>query len=439
MADHAIHLPFWDMASHPQRWRGDLLLQAYKYHHSLLWALQAPFARALGFAPWAALLHALSTAAMGAVAFRTGLLLWSRRDAAWLAVAATAPAHAALGGAATWDPLVLSRTVALPVELAALLLLLGGRPTRALLLLGLALNLHAPSAAAAGFAAGALWLARRPRSLRPALGWALGATPVLLRWLTADRGPAMVDDAWWQIIEARLAHHLLPLSWPAPQWLLALAWTAAGLLVWRRLPSPSLRRDLAVLAVALLTWGLLGLALGAGARVALALQLEPAQAHRIVIWATAAALPGALPRRRGLLLALLALLWLEPHTPQSGVASWRWLPAGPPGVALPLEAGHSAPPVEVNPSDAGARLRRGGPVFVTWKDGGEALFHRELALEWRRRVEETCACRPFVPRPTDDGTAFGRAHVLRKRIERGWRVKVRSEMASPAETWRPVE
>ncbi len=49
----------------------------------------------------------------------------------------------------------------------------------------------------------------------------------------------------------------------------------------------------------------------------------------------------------------------------------------PPG-ALVAVPPHALPSVRVH----GSR-----PVFVTWKDGGEALFDRDFALEWARRME----------------------------------------------------
>ena len=65
------------------------------------------------------------------------------------------------------------------------------------------------------------------------------------------------------------------------------------------------------------------------------------------------------------------------------------------------------------------RWRADRPFFVTWKDGGEALFDRGVALEWRRRLELACACGPLDAPLTSTREPGARLAELRGRLADG--------------------
>jgi len=467
VADHGIHLPFLHMVRAPEAWQGDLLLDAFAHHHSFLWHLQAPFAALLGLPAWTAALHVAALFGTGLMVHLLAETLSDSPRAPALALVLVALAHPALGGADTLDPLLLNRGVALPIELGALWLLLRGRRGWSFALLGLAAWIHVPSAAALAVGAGLVsltgWSEQGAKERAAPLLFGVAALPVLIRWVLAGDVPEglwRVDAAWRSILEARLGHHLAPQTWPLWDWLTAASWLALGAAaLWRS----RLDARVAWLVGGLVAWSLLaGLVGGSLLGVGLGLQLEPWQAWRFVVllcallggcWLArsggiswlivllyaAGRGPWALPllaltlvlehraetpgRFRALAAAALVVLAVLAggRFPADGTERARLLPAGEPGEEARVAdwlRDHTAPGtlVAVPPHRfESERWRALRPFFVTWKDGGEALFDRDLALEWRRRLELACACRP-LDGPPGPGTPLAR---LRERIEAG--------------------
>jgi hypothetical protein len=73
------------------------------------------------------------------------------------------------------------------------------------------------------------------------------------------------------------------------------------------------------------------------------------------------------------------------------------------------------------------------PALATWKDGGESLFSRDFALEWKRRIERLCDCRPLdaaLPRGAEPGV---RLAELRRRIDDGMHRRDAAALARDAE------
>jgi hypothetical protein len=422
VADHSIHILFADLVIHPHRWQGDLLAEAARSHPSLFWLLQAPITATLP-APWAA--AALHLAVLFATGWAVLGLLRALgaspgTEAAGLLLAAVA--WPAVGGAPTMDPLLLPRGAALPLELLALRLLLDGRSAAAFGVAGAAVSIHAPSGTACVAAmAAALGAERDPRRL----GWAaaaalVGAAPVLVWWGASgalEPEARIVDEAWAIVLDRRLAHHLDPRVWPARDGAITAVFVLAGLAAART-------ATLRWVIVGGVLYGVGGVALGQ-AGVAVALQLEPGQAARLLVvfggLAAASRIPIRLTPRVGLALVL------------TSAAVGRWPPDGerahfhPQGHDgeeqafartlrdLPLESLVMVPPHRFG--DARVHGRRA--LFVTWKDGGEALFDRGQAMEWKRRIESACACRPLDEPLAPHLGPGGRLAELRRRMADG--------------------
>ncbi len=423
VADHGIHLPFVAMGD--GGWDGDLLALARPHHPTLLWGLLGLFGPGGFFALHLATLFAVGLAIVGL----TRTLF--RAEAAPLALLALTLAWPALGGANTADPLVLNRTVALPVELFGVLLWLRGRSLWGFALVGLAACIHAPSAAvlAGAMAIAGTWRGGLAELRGPAVALLL-ALPVVVPWLLGGGSVRVVDPAWAAVLDARMSHHLDARSWAASVWLAQGALLLAGGVAfrWARPRAGVGALGLALIGVGIAVGGLLG-TLG---QLSLALQLEAWQAFRFVSIGCVLLAAGALSGlgKRGLGAGTLIVLGLaiqaHPDT--------RWQPLGPGGEQA--ELGHwmqqhlPETALIAVPPDSFDELRplAERAFYVTWKDGGEALFNRDVALEWTRRVEIACACRPFdAPLP-----AAGRLGVLRARMREG------SESADPWELARSL-
>jgi len=359
--------------------------------------------------------------------------LGARDGGELLALAVAAVAWPALGGVDTMDPLLLPRGAALPLEVLAVRYLAEGRTTVAFAVAGAAISVHAPSgvACAAGLAA-ALAASGDRRSLgRGLVAVALGAAPVLVWWIS--RGGATtgaVDDAWALVLDRRMAHHLDPRVWPPTDVAFTVAVAGAGLIA----PRAAAVRGFLVGAIA---YGVVGVALGQ-ANVALALQLEPAQAARlvVVVGGVSCAARGSLPATpAGVLALMLAATAIGRWSPDGERAHLR--PGGLDGseqaFARELRGLPEGSVVMVPPHRfADARVHGRRALFVTWKDGGEALFDRERALEWKRRVEVACACRPLdEPLPADLGPGE-RLAELRARMATGTRAAGRPALVGAA-------
>jgi len=438
VADHNIHLAFLDMARHAGRWDGDLLATAARHHHSLFWTLQAPLADSLGVANWTALAYLISLVTTGAAAYHLSLVLWARTSTAILSLSLLAPAQFALGGVDTLDPLLLNRTAALPLELLAVALLYVRRPMWSFVALGLAANLHVPSAAALTAALAALHWSKLPGEsksylLLPLL-CPLLALPVLIPWFTSTGTPGTeiwVDGPWRAVLEARMSHHLFAATWHADEWLKMGFWLSLGALCLSLRQRPEAARFVMKLIGALCLWALtVAVLLGDSLGLALALQLEAWQAFRFVTILCAMGAVAALVElpQRGLpraasIAALVAVLAASLQFHER--AQRRYLPGGEHGEIrelgqwlegnVPQGTKVMVPPVGLEQ----LRWRSLRPSTLHWKDGGEALFSRSFALNWKREMERGCACRPF-PEPLPSGARPGvRLAELRARLRTG--------------------
>jgi hypothetical protein len=454
--DHSIHLAFLDMAGDGGRWQGDLLARAASDHHSLFWTLQAPFAQAMGDVLWTALAYLLCLVATGAAVYHLSLLLWGRTWVAALSLALLAPAQFALGGVDTLDPLLLNRTAALPLELLAIALLYAGRPVGSFAALGLAVNLHAPSAVALAAALAIVHLvsARRgelrmdgspadARSLLAVLACPLLALPVLVPWLAghgSGGADLFVDGPWRAVLEARMSHHLFAGTWHAGEWLKMSLWLALAGLGLRVGERPRSLRFVVSLAGLLILWALaVGALLGDRLGVALALQLEAWQAFRFVtiLCAMSAAAAWVDLLGRGtptavVLAGAMGVIGLGLTVHDRGPP--RFQPAGEGGeieqlgqwIEANLQAEDKLMVAPVGLEQL--RWRTGMRSSTTWKDGGEALFARSFALNWKREMERNCACRPFE-QPLPSGERPGvRLAELRRRLAAGHAAMTKAQL-----------
>jgi hypothetical protein len=397
------------------------------------------------------LLHAAALVGTGFAIERLVRSLGGAGHAALAALLILAPAQFALGGVATLDPLLLPRGAALPLELLALAWLIEQRFAAAFALLGAAACLHAPSAAGLAVAscvllAGAGELRRPGRWLCPGLFF-VGALPVI--WLWAASGSpngilTQVDDAWLAIIDLRLAHHIDPSSWPLSEWLGMAAWMGAGALATRRATGLDRggRGSLLLLALGLILWaGLGGTFLARHLRLALALQLEPWECFRFVTLLAGCALgvwAGEQPRSGpGGFAGIAVLALLISHS--SFGHDRRWEPAGPVGPKVDFVqqmATDLAPGSLVAwPPEGFESLRWKAAVAgtPTWKDGGEALFDRTLAMRWLTSMRALCDCDPLgVNERTQYPHGEDRLTLLRRELDDRWSKRGTAEIMRAA-------
>jgi hypothetical protein len=438
-ADHGIHLVFVDRILHPDRWTGDFLDQAAAHHPSLLWWIEAAASSLLGMPLAFFLLHAAALICTGTAIERLVRSLGGQGRAALAALLILAPAQFALGGVATLDPLLLPRGAALPLELLALAWLIEQRFGPAFALLGAAACLHAPSASGLAVAACVLLAGRGELQLRrmwfsPGLFF-VGALPVICLWAASGSASGIltqVDDAWMAIIDLRLARHIDPSSWPLSEWMGMAAWLGAGALAIRhaRGLDPDGRRSLLLLAFGLILWaGVGGTFLARHLRLALALQLEPWECFRFVtllagcalgIWAEGRPRLGPAGFAGIAGIALLISHSSFGHDP-------RWEPTGPEGpkVEFVRQIADELPPGSLVAWPPGGfeslRWQAALPGTPTWKDGGEALFDRALAMEWLESMRTLCACDPLGARGGQrPSPGADRLMLLRRELNEGW-------------------
>ncbi len=416
-SDQAIHLTLLRRLLEPGSLSRDLVAEHGASHASLWWHLQVPAVRALGWDALPALYAVLYAVALTA----TFWLLWriARELFAadpWVALLAPAllvvfkacPAHVR-----TFEPELINRTVAHPLVLAAVWQLLRGNPLRAGALCGLALDLHASSASHAAVACLAAAVADRRlwRQLPAFVGAAALCGAPLGLYVAAGGGPSAwwVDAEWMEVLRWRMPHHLLPWRWPPGAWVAAAVQLALWVWASRGIADPAVRRRAhGMVAGVLLCGPVLGTLVAGPLPVAplLALHLWEAWLLLAVLAYLAAAGPvlAALrdPRwtRRlagGLLLVALLV----------GVEGWTMGRGPRPGVQLTAPRGPEAALVEAlarlqvpgSPGDlvivsptglSWLRAATGRSLWVTVKDGGEAVFDRELALAWRQRLADQC-------------------------------------------------
>jgi len=447
-ADHGIHLVFVDQILRPDRWTGDFLEQAAAHHPSLIWWLEAASSSVLGMPLAFALLHGLTLASTAAA---IELLVRSLNGTSHAAVATLlvlAPAQFALGGVATLDPLFLPRGAALPLELLALAWAIKGRWPAAFGLLGLAACLHAPSAAGLAIACcvaliGSGRLKASAHLLSPS-AFFLGATPVLILWATGTSDgsiAARVDPTWMELIDLRLGHHINPRSWPLIEWIQMAGWMTLGALAARAAACPpeGLRR-VRLLLLGLILWALVGgTILARGGRLALLLQLEPWECFRFVtiLASCAVGLWASRVPARGLVGVLAASMLLSyvtlGHSP-------RWQPTGPHDSStefiekianeLPPESFIAWPPGGLE----SVRWKAGIPGTPTWKDGGEALFNRGLAMRWLESMRTLCGCNPLSVGANNQEVGQAGLADLRRELRHGWENQTAAELAQAATT-----
>lgn len=416
VGDHGIVAAFVG-----DRLPGDLLEHARDRHPSLLWPLLGPLPAPNG---WHAL-HLASLAAAGAALFALGRrLMPDSRLGPWLPLLLLAPGHIALGGAPTFESLLVPRGLALPLELLAVVLALDRRWLGSWVLVGLAVDVHAPSGVALGAGLMVAWWPERELWWTPGVS-VLVALPVLIRGGAAVAlGP--MDAEWSQLVDARLAHHLDPSSW---SWVLWFGGASSLLLAWLglRFGPRTLRR----LGLGLLGWMLVAGLLGWAFAVPVLMNLEPWQVGRFLAVGGALGVAAGLTPVTGIKrlatpicvggLAVAALLY--------GIADRggraRWQPEGPDGDLRALadwaRVNAGTEELFVVPPDLNTfRPLARRPVFGTFQDGGELQFDRVLALEWARRMETLCGCEPFAdPLPAETWTG-DRRRALQKVVADGY-------------------
>lgn len=441
--DQAIHLTILRERLDPGGLAGDLVAAHAGAHQSLFWDLQAPLVRWMGWERlpelylglWAA---ALFASLLGLMAMARALGLGERATA--LGVLLLAVPRACPGHVFTWEPEFINRTATQPLLWFSLAAMLRGRPAVAGLLCGLGFNLHATTAAHTGAALGMMVLVDPGRGRRlPALigAFALGAAPLLLQMHGGET--LWVDAAWREILVARLSHHLFPQTWPPGVWAGAalqlglLGWGLAGL-------APEPRRRAIGLASGLLIVGPM-----LGTLTATVLPLAPlfalhlweawiglvilaflAAAHRLSrLWERG-------PKARLVAVAVVAALFASPEARWMGRARDRvWEPWGDAEqIVLATAVARRTSPGErviVGPTDlAFLRWRAHRPLYVTTKDGGEAVFSRTFAMDWQARLTDLVG-QDAVAGPSQDWLGYNR---LRDNANRAFAKRTGDDLAA---------
>jgi len=400
---------------------GDLLEHAREHHPSLLWPLLSWIPAPLG---WHAL-HLASLAAVGAALFALGQrLMPDSRLGPWVPLLLLAPGHIALGGAPTFESLLVPRGVALPLEVLAVVLALDRRWLGAWVLVGLAVNVHAPSGVALGAGLLVAWWPDRERWWTPGVS-VLVALPVLI-WGGAAVGRVAMDSVWLHLVEARLAHHLDPGSWRLTAWGEAAGWLVLAGFGLRNAPS-TLRR----LGLGLLLWMLGAGLLGWAFAVPVLMNLEPWQVGRFLVIGGALGLVVPMMELTGLrrMAAPVVLGLVVVGASLAGMGDRggraRWQPGGPVGDVRALadwaQRHSGATDLFVVPPDLNTfRPLARRPVFGTFQDGGELQFDRRIAIQWARRMETLCGCEPFTdPLPPETRTG-DRRRALQETVTDGY-------------------
>ena len=412
-SDQAIHLTFLHQLMEPGGMSADLVASHMAAHPSLLWALHVPLVALVGWAnlDWLYLgIHVGSLVLVFGMLYRIGRQLLRDPWAAFLAPALLVIYKACPAHVFTFEPEVINRTIALPLILWSLSLLLAGRPRRAGAVCGLAFCLHASTGAHMGLAllVAAVWdRAGWKRVLGMLAAMALTSAPLWFQVLShGGPGSWWVDDEWMHILRWRMPHHLFPWRWPAGVWLAAVFQLGLWLVAARHIADGRVRRRAHAVVVSVMLCGpLLGTLVGGPLPLAPLLGLHLWESWLLLAmlaYLASAALVVALVRRGGVavvgatvLCALLAAGIEAPLVGRDRPAVFE--PLGPSAQQMELvdAIGRAAVPAG-NPLLVPPRgytwLRpwTGRSLFVTSKDGGEAVFDRELALLWRQRLASLC-------------------------------------------------
>ena len=404
--DQAIHLTFLRVLTDPGTLAGDLVADHAAAHPSLWWHLLAPLVGALGWERLPALYLGAWLAALAATFLLLHRLAEALHGRTWLALVAPALLVAfrlCPGHVRTFEPELINRTLAEPLLLGALLLGLRGRVVLAATIAGLAADLHATTALHG--AVGLAGLALADPALRrrwPAMAGAflLAAAPLGVLLARRGAGPLWVDAAWWQVLAWRMPHHLMPARWPAGLWILAGLQLTLWVMGAHTLAAGDVRRRAWGLVTASWALGLgLGSLVGGPLPCAPLLALHLPEAPLLAVILAFLAFPAALTAlarrgRLGLVVALalaLALLVVDEGRLAGLPRARAFTVGGPAGADRALVdwlvAEGSGGLVAVPPaSPPWLRPWSGRALYVTVKDGGEAVFDRTTALAWRHRL-----------------------------------------------------
>jgi len=411
--DQAIHLTLLRRLLDPGAMGQDLVASHASSHASLWWHLQAPIVALVGWDRLDALylsVYVLCLVATFALLQRIAMELLDDPWAALLAPAFLIVYRACPAHVHTFEPELINRTFAHPLVLWALLLLLRGRVIHAAAVCGLAFNLHASTAVHTALAvAGGALLDPTLRRRAPAAAGAFVLCAAPLLWMAALRsGPVhgWVDEAWMHVLRWRMPHHLFPGRWPAGIWAIAAfqagLWFAASR--WIRAGAVTRRCWGAILGITLC-----GPILGTAA--AGLLPMAPLLAlHLWESWILLAVLaylavaglvarllrsPAMASRIGGGLGAVLLLV-----APEGALSGWTtdrvWDWRGPRGTEAELieylATADDRGSALLTPPTGMTWLRpwTGRALYVTVKDGGEVVFDREMALQWRHRLQDLC-------------------------------------------------
>ena len=411
--DQAIHLTLLRRLVEPAAMSGDLIASHADAHASLWWHLQVPAVRLVGWEHLDALYLATYVVCLAATFALLQRIAWELLEDRWAALLAPAalvvfkacPAHVF-----TFEPELINRTFTHPLVLWGVLALLRGRVTRAAAICGLSFNLHASTAshALAAIAVAALLDPALRRRLPQALAaFALCSGPMwTMLALRGGPGSWWVDPEWMHVLQWRMPHHLFPGRWPAAVWGVAAFQVTLWAVASRQVRPGTVRLRYLGIGLGVLACGpLLGTVVAGPLPLAPLLGLHLWESWILLAVMAYLAAPGlvaALVRQGGLLrttagaiLALLLLVGIEAHVMDPWQErAWHW--RGPTGARLAL--------IETldHPSGSGEMLLvpptgmtwlrpwTGRSLWVTVKDGGETLFDRDMALQWRSRLAALC-------------------------------------------------
>ncbi len=411
--DQTIHLTLLRRLVEPGTLGNDLVAAHADSHASLFWHVQVPLVQLLGWERLDLLYLVVYLAALTttfALLQRIGETLFDRRWAwvlgpLFLVVFRACPAHVH-----TFEPSLINRTFCHPLVLYALLMALRGRVVPAAALCGLAFGLHASTAShtlLAVICAGLFDPTQRRRVPMALLGFAICASPLLI--MVAYRGGPgswWVDPEWMHVLRWRMPHHLFPGRWPAGVWAVAAFQLGLVVAAVRFVPDRAVRaRCHGVVAGVLLCGPVLGTLVAGPLPVAPLLGLHlweswillAVLAYLLAGGMVAQLLSDSRPWCRVCAVVVGVLLLAGGEARLMGleverVFRWR-APAGDeaqlvrtlrtvigPGERL------LAPPTGMGWVRPAGAL----PLYVTVKDGGEVVFDRDMALQWRARLAELC-------------------------------------------------
>ena len=424
-SDQTIHLTLLRRLVEPGTLGGDLVATHADAHASLFWHVQVPLVRVLG---WDRVDELYLLAYLGclvatfALLQRLGETLFQRRWAWVLGPLLLVVSRACPGHVHTFEPSLINRTFCHPLVLWALLLALRGRVVPAAAVCGLAFDLHASTAAhtlAAVLAVGVLDAGQRRRLPMALLGFALCAAPLLV--MVAFRGGPgdwWVDPEWMHVLRWRMPHHLFPGRWPAGVWAVAAFQLGLYLVGSRWIPDRITRiRCHGVVLGVLICGPLLGTVVAGPLPVAplLGLHLWESWIVLAVLAYLAAGgllanlLEGPSVARRACGAVVLVLLLLGGEARLMGRSEervWQW--RAPEGDAAQLvrtlrEVIGPGERLMAPPTGMGWVRPAGGlPLLVTVKDGGEVVFDRAMALQWRAALADLCGEDVIAGEPPDD-------------------------------------